>query len=88
MFRIFEVGEEVINLQTGLAGYIQSIDHNSGLAIVKWIQPGVAISTEPVGRLMNSSDHLRMVRAQEIEPYRPALMDVANRWSNRSQSER
>lgn len=88
MFKIFEVGEEVINLRTGLAGYIQSIDHNSGLATVKWIQPGVAISTEPVGRLMNSSDHLRMVREQEIEPYRTALQELANRWSNRPQSER
>jgi hypothetical protein len=88
MFKMFERGEEVINLQTGLAGYIQSVDHDSGLATVKWIDPSVAISTVPVGRLMNSSDHLRMVRAKAIEEYQPALERLATLWKNRPCNDR
>lgn len=82
---MFKRGEEVFGLETGYAGLVQS-DEQNGMVRVWWYT--CIESTVPSSQLMNSTDHLRMIRAQAIEEYRPALQELANRWSNSKESER
>jgi len=76
---MFTQGEEVFGLKTGFAGIVRSIEPG-GMIRVWWYT--CIETTVPASQLMNSTDHLMMIREQAIEPYIPALREVANRWSN------